>query len=188
MRFFIARHPQTEWNKNGAVQGHLDSPLTEIGVQTAHILGKKLQSKGITKIISSDLGRCQQTTDIINGYLNVPAVYTPALREQNFGIFNGKPKPTSSVSNDWSDPAYVLEGGESFLMMKKRAVNCIQSYLQKSLEAGETYMFVAHDGTVRALLSEVYNCETPDNRCKLAQGDIVECSTSGGLIVHIYTF
>ncbi len=92
MNFFTTRHPQTEWNKAGLIQGHLDSSLTEFGVETAHRVGEKIAGRGVTVIVSSDLGRCKQTSAIINEYLHVPIEYTDTLREQDFGIFNGEQK------------------------------------------------------------------------------------------------
>lgn len=33
--FYIIRHGQTEWNLKNKLQGHKDSPLTEIGIKIA---------------------------------------------------------------------------------------------------------------------------------------------------------
>ena len=38
-RLYILRHGQTEFNLQHRVQGHCDSPLTELGVAQAHAAG-----------------------------------------------------------------------------------------------------------------------------------------------------
>lgn len=71
MLIYIVRHPETEYNKKGLTQGHGDSLLTQQGVEIAKKLGESLEDKNIQKIYSSDLGRCIQTSKIINKFLNV---------------------------------------------------------------------------------------------------------------------
>ena len=47
---FAVRHGETEWNRMGKYQGHLDSPLTEVGIEQAHILAGCLAGQGIQNI------------------------------------------------------------------------------------------------------------------------------------------
>lgn len=37
---YLVRHGQTEWNVQHRFQGHLDSPLTKLGIQQAEWLGE----------------------------------------------------------------------------------------------------------------------------------------------------
>lgn len=60
MVIYIVRHPETEYHKKGLTQGHDDSPLTKRGIKTAEKLGQLLKNKNISKLFSSDLGRCIQ--------------------------------------------------------------------------------------------------------------------------------
>ncbi len=39
--FYLVRHGQTEWNTKKIMQGHLDSPLTEKGIEQAKMTAKK---------------------------------------------------------------------------------------------------------------------------------------------------
>ena len=66
MILYIIRHPETKHNIQQITQGHKDSPLTNKGKKQAEALGKRLKNKDISKIYSSDLGRCMQTSKIIN--------------------------------------------------------------------------------------------------------------------------
>ncbi|MGL5500038.1 MAG: histidine phosphatase family protein, partial [Plesiomonas shigelloides] len=60
-QIYLIRHGETEWNATRRIQGHTDSPLTELGMLQAAQVGQYLAEEGIGKIISSDLGRAQQT-------------------------------------------------------------------------------------------------------------------------------
>ena len=41
--FYIVRHGETEYNIQGIAQGHLDSPLTQKGINDARELGNKFK-------------------------------------------------------------------------------------------------------------------------------------------------
>jgi broad specificity phosphatase PhoE len=160
--FFIIRHPETEWHILGKLQGHKDSKLTEAGKKTAMKFGKSLKNKDITKIISSDLGRCSQTAKIVAEIIKVPVEYSHELRERNFGELNGKPNKYVLKEFDLNDPDLTSPGGESFNAMKSRVI----SYLKKiSNNKKDTILFVTYEGCIRALLSEVYSLKFTDFKC-----------------------
>lgn len=175
--FFVIRHPQTEWNLAKILQGQLDSPLADLGRETAHSLANRLKGQGITRIIASDLGRCIQTTEIVNGILNLPVEISGKLREQDFGVWSGKKREDVMHVINLDDPDYVREGGESAHQMKRRVMEYIYSQVEAS--PNQVILFVAHDGALHSLLSEVYDCPLSDPRCKTTQGSIYEFELSG---------
>ncbi len=66
---FLLRHGETVWNRERRVQGRLNSPLTERGLEQARRYGERLRlllepADGY-RLISSPLGRALQTTTII---------------------------------------------------------------------------------------------------------------------------
>lgn len=66
---FLLRHGETVWNRERRVQGRLDSPLTESGLEQARRYGERLRllldpADGY-RLISSPLGRSLQTAMII---------------------------------------------------------------------------------------------------------------------------
>lgn len=61
LQVYLVRHGETLWNAARRIQGQSDSPLTEIGIRQAHLVAQRVRNQGITHIISSDLGRTQQT-------------------------------------------------------------------------------------------------------------------------------
>lgn len=65
----LIRHGETEFNREGRIQGHADSPLTIRGTEQAFRHGlsvRRLIGDGEGwRIMSSPLGRCVQTTAIL---------------------------------------------------------------------------------------------------------------------------
>jgi 2,3-bisphosphoglycerate-dependent phosphoglycerate mutase len=59
-RFIVVRHGETQWNVESRIQGHMDSPLTEKGVQQAEAIAARLAKERFDVLVSSDLGllRC----------------------------------------------------------------------------------------------------------------------------------
>jgi len=88
--FYIIRHGQTEWNLREIIQGHKDSPLTEIGVQIAKQHAKKLKNIHFDAVFSSDTLRAKQTANIIALERNIAIKTTKLLRERSFGKYEGR--------------------------------------------------------------------------------------------------
>lgn len=63
--FYVVRHGQTLLNFLNRAQGWSDSPLTDIGKQTAIELGRKLTEVKLDAVYSSDLPRAIQTAELI---------------------------------------------------------------------------------------------------------------------------
>ena len=89
-RFYIVRHGETEWNTKKIMQGHLDSPLTENGINQAANLANELKEIEFIKVISSDLMRAYRTAKIIAVDKDIAVTSTELLREINLGPFTGK--------------------------------------------------------------------------------------------------
>ncbi|HIP22648.1 MAG TPA: histidine phosphatase family protein [Rhodobacteraceae bacterium] len=90
---FILRHGQTEWNVLGKYQGHMDSPLTKLGlaqarsqgeILRAHVASRKLQA------YASPLLRAARTAEIALMPLGQQARLDSRLKEVSFGTREGK--------------------------------------------------------------------------------------------------
>lgn len=88
-RFYIFRHGETSWNKEGRLQGHIDIPLTETGRRQALSLVPILREKKIEAILTSDLSRAKETAEIIAANLTVPVIADAKLREVFLGEAQG---------------------------------------------------------------------------------------------------
>jgi broad specificity phosphatase PhoE len=105
---FLALHGQTEWNSEGRVQGHLDSPLTEHGrrqaVAAARLLGGRDLVSGTFEMVCSPLGRTYQTARIIAAELgfDISAIRNEdRLKEVSLGRWEGHTR--AEVEARWPD-------------------------------------------------------------------------------------
>jgi len=89
MKLLCCRHGETQWNKLGKLQGHLDSELSPLGVQQARALGIELSRYKPALIMTSDLGRAKETAVLVNERLNLSIRSSPLLRERGFGKLQG---------------------------------------------------------------------------------------------------
>jgi len=86
----LARHGQTQWNKLSKIQGQLDSPLTELGIEQAHNLGRSLCDNNIELIVSSPQLRALRTATFASEHLSCPVHEHRDLAERNFGDWQGQ--------------------------------------------------------------------------------------------------
>ena len=92
---YLVRHGQTEFNRERRIQGHVDSPLTELGVRQARAVGRLLRDlirePAGWRVVSSPLGRATATADIIAGKLGgLPVELDDRLKEMSWGPHDGR--------------------------------------------------------------------------------------------------
>jgi len=70
--FFFLRHGQTDWNAQGRIQGHTNTPLNDTGRAQARAAAGLLADRTIARIISSPLDRALKTATIVAERLHLP--------------------------------------------------------------------------------------------------------------------
>lgn len=163
---YLTRHGETEWNEKKLIQGHSDIPLNKNGELQAKLLGKFLENIDFDAVFSSDLLRAKNSAKIIVAEKNLAVVTIKALRERNFGRFEGKSlvllrKSIGEVMLVTKEKQnklklFDVENDEDIVarlipFMKKVAT----SYLGKSV------LMVTHGGLIRAFLGYV-NFKIPE--------------------------
>ena len=86
------QHTQSIHHTNGMVGSWTDWDLSELGVQQAETMGRKLAAQ-LTKpyvMCSSDLLRARHTAEIVGRHLGVAPTLRTELRERNLGRCVGK--------------------------------------------------------------------------------------------------
>lgn len=86
---YIARHGETDRNRQGLLLGQKDVDLNDTGIKQAHELGEKLKGLHIDLIVSSSMTRAKHTAEIVNDYLHVALKIEPRLIERNIGVYDG---------------------------------------------------------------------------------------------------
>lgn len=150
------RHGETEWNREGRFQGHLNSALNQEGLAQAQALGERLRAERFDLLLCSDLGRALQTASAIAMHTGHEIVVEPHLRERRMGIFQGlTPAEAQARHPDeyarfrGHDPDYVIPGGESMRQFFERSVACFSELAAR--HAGLTLAAVTHGGVLAML-------------------------------------
>jgi probable phosphoglycerate mutase len=164
------RHGETVLNAAERYQGHSDSPLTETGRNQVSALGRRMAKMEIDTLVSSDLGRAQETASIIAGYTGHSVQTDNRLRERNYGVLEGLTFPEIKAGHsevqdrlDANDPDYVIPGGDSHRQHFKRNVAAIEEL--ESGKSGATVAMVVHGGVLDSLFRYVAGLPLNQPRC-----------------------
>ena len=84
----LVRHGETKWNALGKFQGCKDIELSDEGIFQANFLRNRLENS-FDYIYSSPLKRALNTANIICSNMEINTVIAPALREIDFGAWEG---------------------------------------------------------------------------------------------------
>ncbi|EPQ57951.1 phosphoglycerate mutase-like protein [Gloeophyllum trabeum ATCC 11539] len=110
-RVYIVRHGETAENRNGIMQGQLDSKLNEVGVEQAKMVAGALREVPFESAYSSDLSRAADTAKTILLYHpGVELRREEALRERHMGELQGKP----IIARKMASAPDALEDMETF--------------------------------------------------------------------------
>jgi probable phosphoglycerate mutase len=102
---YLLRHGQTEWNREGRLQGRLDSPLTEQGRRQAAAMGEilfcELGAEPDALLLSSPQPRALATAAIVAQWLGLAVQHEPQLVELTMGSWDGMTR--DEVEASWPD-------------------------------------------------------------------------------------
>ncbi len=167
----LARHGETDWNRDGRWQGHTDLPLNDAGLAQARALGGALAGRGIDLLYSSDLARARQTAAAVELATGLEAIVDPDLREVDVGEWAGATREQARERDpvwyeEWRQGAVAgYHGGETYLELHLRSVRAFHRVLDTA--DGRTAVVVCHGGNIRAIVSEVVGLSA-DQRWRVA--------------------
>ena len=134
MRIILARHGETDYNKNKLVQGHIDIPLNEEGIRQGIAAGKKIEGYDIDITYSSVLGRAYDT-----------ARY---MLDNSYGGYEG-------VS--FAEYGAGMKAGETRGMeLDTEAADRVEAFFKEKYEEHpeKTMLAVCHGGLIRSFLTQ----------------------------------
>ena len=160
LQVYLVRHGETQWNAERRIQGQSDSPLTEKGVQQAWQVAERARTLGITHVITSDLGRTQQTARIIADACGCDVMLEPRLRELDMGVLEKRHIDTlTKAEEDWrrtlvngTEDGRIPEG-ESMQELSVRMHAALAECLK--LPAGSRPLLVSHGIALGCLVSTI---------------------------------
>ncbi|GAB6174815.1 histidine phosphatase family protein [Paradesulfitobacterium aromaticivorans] len=168
-KIILTRHGETLWNIEGRVQGMMDSPLTERGLNQARRLALRLKQEGIQYLYASDRPRALATAEEIKRELElkVPVLSAPQFRELSFGEWEGKiwselRENYADIFAVWDKSPYLVQipGGEMMEEVAERAWEFLRELMGK--HEGETICVVTHGLTLKLVVTKALGYDISD--------------------------
>lgn len=197
----LMRHGETAWNLEGRLQGWAPVSLNDRGREQAATTGAYFDgSDSITpdRVVSSDLTRTEETTELVRSVIDAPVRFDTAWRERDLGVYQGL--PLSTVADRF--PAFgrgttaanaadrIPDSGESFVHLEDRVITAWEELIEES-DPEECVLVVTHGGPIQIMLGHLRNVplekalidEAPIN-CSLTEIEIERGSDTGPSIVR----
>lgn len=159
----LARHGETDWNREHRVQGHTDRPLNDTGRAQALALAESLAGEQLDAVYASDLARALDTARAVAEPRGLPVTTLRDLREKDFGTWEGQTDEEillrfpEARGGPWGD-------GETSDAMAGRVVAALRTIAER--HPGGRVLVVSHGGPLRAVLR---HCSAADD------GPIANC-------------
>lgn len=92
-QLLLMRHGETVENSLHILQGQSEGRLSAKGIDQVRHAAQRLAALADDErpelIIASDLGRCKHTAALVSESLPIPIIYSPLLRERDWGSLTG---------------------------------------------------------------------------------------------------
>jgi broad specificity phosphatase PhoE len=171
----LLRHGRTAANASGRLQGLLDQPLDDVGIEQAAAAASKLPRPA--RLISSPLLRARQTADAFG----MPYEVDPRWEELHYGIYEGRlmSEVAAATWDQWrGDPQFVPEGGESLAQLGARVWEACDDLLDDARE--RDVVVVAHVSPIKAAVAWALRTDLGISwRCHLDQAAICRIAVLG---------
>ena len=160
MEIYFVRHGQTIWNVEKRFQGLSDSPLTELGITQAKLLGEKLKDIKFDKFYSTSLKRAYDTANYIKGnrkqkveifddFVEISMGNMEGIKQEDFKKLYPEQVKNFFFNQLEYDPSSF--GGESFLEVRERVIRGLNKFIELNKNY-ERVLAVSHGATLKTLL------------------------------------
>jgi broad specificity phosphatase PhoE len=152
----LARHGETDWNRENRFQGHADPPLNEVGRAQAAELAAMLADEPLAAVYSSPLRRALETAETISVRHELAPVTLDALREVDVGSWQALTRAEVETRypeqfRRWLAHGQGWEDGETYEQMGERVVAALHELARR--HPHERILVVTHGGPIRAALA-----------------------------------
>jgi uncharacterized phosphatase len=171
----LVRHGETDWNREGRLQGREDIPLNETGKKQAERIAAFLAQEDWGRIISSPLIRASETARIIGAKLGIPTIEVEeAFTERDFGVASGLLKEEIAARFPEGD----IPGKEGWEELSLRAINGLENLALKYPDG--RLILVAHGGIINAMIHLVSKGTAGTGKTNLKNGCLSKLRYEGG--------
>lgn len=146
---YLMRHGETVFNVQERIQGWVDSPLTERGIEQARAAGRRLAERGVVidHAYCSTAERASDTLELALEAMGQPLPYErmKALREHYHGTLEAESERLNrDVPMEQMDEFYRYFGGETQGDVERRVVPALLDIMERPEH--ENVLVVSHAG------------------------------------------
>jgi broad specificity phosphatase PhoE len=149
----LARHGETDSNRERRWQGFADVPLNERGREQAAALADELEDVPLAAIYSSDLRRAYETALVVAERKGLSITPLPELREVDVGSWTGLTQ--DEVKERFPDGYREMrarsgrgwERGETYTELAGRVLEALRRITSE--HPGDAVLVVTHNGPIR---------------------------------------
>lgn len=165
---YVIRHGETDFNKQGRLQGRRGLPLNESGIMQAELLKDELKNIKFDVIFSSPQERAVQTAEIVSGS---EVCVDPRLDVFDLGEADQLHRSEVKLSGHLPDPT-IYKGVEDLNRFVKRIFHFMNELEQEYRLAGKNILISGHRCTTGCV--GAYFEGIPEN------GDLLKYSSANG--------
>ena len=149
----MARHGETDWNRDQRFQGHADPPLNDVGREQAQALAERLAGERLDAVYTSPLQRASETAAIVAARLGLTPEPLDGLREVDVGSWSGLTRTEVEQQfpdgyRRWLDFGHGWDDGESYNELGERVLETLARLAAR--HPGGRILVVTHGGPMRA--------------------------------------
>src|SRR5262245_32760792 len=152
----LARHGETDWNRESRFQGRADPPLNDLGRGQAAKLAGSLAGEEVAAIYTSPLRRALETAEVVAASHQLTPAAVEGLREVDLGPWQGLTRGEVEQHfpeefRRWLDYGQGWDDGETYEQMGSRVIAALEELAWK--HHGERIIAITHGGPIRAALA-----------------------------------
>ncbi len=158
MKLVLARHGETDANRDSRMQGRDGEPLNAAGRAQAEDVANALTTDMPFTLYSSSVMRARQTAQAISNAHGVPFTLVDELAEIEVGALDGltdreMPRKYPDFVAEWLQDASTARppGGETVQEVQDRAWRAVQRLSEEHLN--ETVVAVSHNFTILTVVA-----------------------------------
>jgi broad specificity phosphatase PhoE len=140
----LARHGETDWNRELRIQGSSDIELNDLGRAQARALAQELEHVDLDAIYTSDLRRARATAEVVAASHGLDVQLDSRLRERSFGSWEGLTREDVAALPDGSQ-----HDGETDDQVRERVLEAVQAIAD--IHPGQQVLVVSHGGALNTL-------------------------------------
>lgn len=163
MYLYFVRHGETQWNRMEKIQGQVEIPLNDYGVELAYATQEGLKDVTFDAAFSSPLSRAYDTCRIILGNQQVEITKDERLLEIGFGVREGSSildiqrNPEDAVYNFFEHPSGYCppETAESFEHLFARSRSFMEEVIFPLEGNMDNILIASHSAVIRSILNPI---------------------------------